>query len=298
MTVYGVLKLNNQSGIAVADERETHFGQRTYDVARKIHRIHQTPSFVGFAGSLANGTEILETSMEKLKDTRDYSIEDALSVLEESYRSIRNKKFQNDVLGRYGLTIDEFKAGKYDDALKQGLINTANDPSAFGVYMVFGGYDNRKDDFIVASIVHPGSADKGFPYLVVGSGTDRADLVIGDELVRLSREARENIPLGTGAMILMKAARSAWRNIGVGGSGQVVYVVGDQYKELDLQDVTLLYNLLYAEERGMLSRDYVDRRFDGVMKGEISAEDVVREVSAKLKPEDIMKVFFLDSLHL
>lgn len=297
MTVYSVLKLNRHSGIGVADERVTRFGQRTYDVAKKIHQL--TPnSFVGFSGAASHGTEVIETVLATLPNMKDYSTQDVLMTVEGAYSRVRERRFQTGVLARYGLTMEEFKAGKYDETIKQGLINATNNPDGFQLDMLFGGYDQKKEDFIVAAVAYPGTTYFTGPYHAVGSGADRADLVIGDELAHLPRELRENIPLPLGARILMRATRSAWKNLGVGGSGQVVYVNSEQYNELDPQNVNLLYNLLHVEENGKLPKSFVDSRFEALFEEKTNAEEVLRELEKQLKPEDLLRMFFLESLHL
>lgn len=297
MTVYSVLKLSRHAGIGVADERVTQYGNRTYDVARKIHRLKPT-SFVGFAGSLPHGIEVVDTTLERIADMKDSSTEDELLVLEDSYRRVRERKFQTGVLSRYGLTIEEFKAGKCDDTIKQGLMNIVNDPRGFELEMVFGGYDQKKDNFVIAAVAYPGTTYKGDKYFAIGSGADRADLVIGDELTRLSREMRTDIPLVTGARVLMKATRSAWRNVGVGGSGQVVYVDGTEYRELKPQDVTILHNLLYAEEVGMLPKEFVDNTFEGIFNEKTNSEEVLKDLHKRVDAQRMLRLFFADSLHL
>lgn len=293
MTVVSCLKLNDKSGIICADERETH-GSRVYDVAKKITELRKGV-YVSFAGSVSNARHILESVTIQEADT----IKDISERLSAAYRTVRNKKFSETVLGRYGLTIDDLKDPEIDREMREKIRDIADDAGQFGVVMVLGGYDNTKNKFEINVIHYPGTVSPEDKYTVIGSGSDRADLVIGDYLHNMKPEEREKISIPKGCRILMEATQSAWRNLGVGGGSQIVWVDGDKTGMLERVNTTLLHNALYCEQRGYLDTDLVNDIFDSlIIREDVKPEDIINVIKGKISPEELLKLFFQDSLHI
>lgn len=295
MTVVSYLKLSPKVGMSCADERETRYGVRSYDVTRKIHQVGKC--VIGFAGVVANGLEILRG----LRLTADANYSEVERELKRSYDDVREKSFYDEVLKQYSVTQEMFIRQQINPEIEKLIRKQLEDyPPRFGVTFLLGGLDEH-DDFMISRIFYPGVLSIVPNYTTIGSGSDRADAVIGDFLHDIQREGRVKISKHSGAYTLMKATQAAWRNEGVGGHTQLVWVDGDtddHCSELGTQESTLLNNVLYCERKGIISREKATEAFKAVIEDNAKADELVKELAGKIGNDKMAELFFLQSLHL
>jgi hypothetical protein len=164
--------------------------------------------------------------------------------------------------------------------------------------LLTAGYNPRQDDFQIYVVDYPGVAYFQPRYATIGTGADRADLVIGDSINSLKPEIRERIPRYLGVKILAAATQSARLNAGVGGTGQIVLLDEEHgYYELSRPETNLLYNSLYLEKFGKFEKDFVDKLFQSVVEEKKSAEEIILEIEEKLDSNVLYRTFFLEGLH-
>lgn len=300
MTVVSYLKLSKDVGMGCADERETHdFGgtQRTYDVTRKIFRLGALPIFVGTAGSVSNSRQVIELANSRVK--YDFSYGDALQALRDAYHEIKSKDFKESVLDRYGVTWHDFTSGNFDPDLKK-TVREALDrgEQGFGVRLLVGGYDSNGSLFKVHTVVYPGHVIYHERTDSIGSGFDIAEMSINNAVANLSPTQRDSIEKYLGARILMEAAQSAWRNFGVGGRTQLVWVERDSFNELGGDESNMLNTALFCERKNVLGREYVDGLFKRIIHEKAKAEELLPETRERISPEDLAKLFWTQSLHV
>lgn len=280
--------------MCAADERELR-GGRSYDVAKKINKLEPTDFFVAGAGSVSNYLEIIDSAKIEISEMKEEerTAKNIFLALEKSYQKIRDEKFEKGVLRTYGVTWDEFKKGQIDPTLKGKITKAAENPNGFSVDIVAGGLDPNTEEFSICYVLYPGNKFIEDEYIPIGTGRDRADLVIGDYLHYLDRETRNNIPLELGARILLDATRSAWRNVGVGGSGELVYVDKDGYHEVGGNEVDMLQTMLIAEKKGALDKDYVNSVISSVLTGK-KLEEIRPKLEEKVDKKDLVELFFFE----
>lgn len=302
MTVVMALQLGEKDGqLWMADERQTGFGGRTYDVSKKIYQL--TPKetegacySIGSAGLVSHSMEIRDLSIERMEKIEEIkSPKDIVNIVKESYKEVRNKKFEDSILGKYNATWEEYKRGQLDPSIKDDLKKVVDDRRGFDVDIITGG--RVKDLFSLYYIVYPGSEYVMRNYMVVGSGTDRADIVLGDGIQSLSYEKRQHIPLDLGARILLEATRAAWRNVGVGGSGQIVHIDKEDFYEFEKSEINLLHNLIYSEKRKNLDKSTVTGFIKDIINRDKTAEEILKELGRKIDNKTMLNEFFLESVH-
>ncbi|MEM7815180.1 MAG: hypothetical protein QXF55_02470 [Candidatus Aenigmatarchaeota archaeon] len=296
MTVVSYLKLDKNSGIGCADERES-IGGRTYDFIKKIRRVASTRSFIGMAGDAHYADEIIAaiSSRAKTDDVREI-----LGIAKNAYLKCRDEKFEESMLKRYNATWEDFKRpNALEMNIHKTLFEALSDPRSQDVGLMLGGLD-KDGNFEIFTISYPGTSRTWTfnRFHTIGSGSDRAHIVIGDAINAMDPNDRDNIPLPKGAKILMQATRSAWKNIGVGGRSQLVYVSGGELKELGVDESNVLNNILYCEEKGTLPSEYVDATFSKILMDGAKAADIIMETAGKISSEKLADLFFRQSLHL
>lgn len=294
MTVISVLKLGESSGIACADERESH-GGRQYDVAKKIYRLTDY-AFTGFSGNVWLANEVVASMSSRLKG--DMPLADLSKLAEEAYREARDRKFRSVELAKYGVSWEEFKNGRVDAEIKAKLAAAAADDKSFPINFVLIGIDPATKQFTGRYLDYPGYAVPFGNYLCIGSGSDRAELLIGDKLHSMKPEERANINLAKGCRIVMEATQSAWRNFGVGGRSQVVWINNGEQTELDYRASNILNNLVFCSQRGVVSTDFVDDMFKQIVENKGTPADAMKEVEGKIDKDAMLRLFFEESLHL
>ncbi|UCC91375.1 MAG: hypothetical protein JSV39_03620, partial [Candidatus Aenigmatarchaeota archaeon] len=252
MTVVSFLRLNPESGMACADERETHTScpgiQRTYDVHKKIYKLNDF-SFGGYSGDAEYSSEIMKMAIPKID--KEASIEKVRETLKHIYQDVRTEKTRDHLLERFKLTFDDVSKGSgVNPELIMKGIEILNDPNSFGVTILFGGYDPKQKEFKIYRLTYPGGDAEVYRTTSIGSGWESADKVIGEYIDIMNPEQRENINPSKGAKILMEATRAAWRNIGVGGKTQLVWSDADKgIKELGWKESNILNNLVYLQKK-------------------------------------------------
>lgn len=292
MTTVNFLRLSKSSGAGVADERES-YGSRVYDVARKLHPLSDK-GIIGYSGVGPHGEAILSDVRYNIKP--DLNPKQILSGIQNSYKFVKDEKFQRGVLDAYNMSLQHFPelvVNKPDHFLvKQASVEQGE--KNFGVALAVGLKD--ADDFKIYSVGYPGIAYQVDRYLTIGSGADRAQIVIGDALHHMQPEERENIPLTSGIKFLMEATRSAGRNVGVGGRSQVVWYDDKGYHELGDQESNILNNSLYFEAKSKLEKPYVRKIFEDVIERGSKANELLSDFEKKLDHKDLVQIVMIDSL--
>jgi hypothetical protein len=292
MTVVNLLRLNKGAGLGVADERES-YGGRTYDVAKKLHSLGNK-GIIGYSGAVPNGEAILQDIKYCIKP--DLNSKQILNGIQDSYKLVRDSKFIRGVLDAYCLSTQDFVKlvmSQPEHPLVK-LTSVEYGTKNFGLMMAVGLQDD--DNFKIYGVFYPGNAEQVDRYISIGSGADRAQIVIGDALHHMQPEERENIPLTTGARILMEATRSAWRNQGVGGRSQVVWYDEKGYHELGNKESNLLNNALYFESKGKLEKPFVNKIFEDIIERSSKVNEIISDIEGKLKHKDLVQLVMLDSL--
>jgi hypothetical protein len=279
--------------MACADERETHGDGRIYDVAKKISRFGELPIYVGFSGNVSNSRKIIDAATKNVKSDSNYM--QILGELKAKYRETRDNVFREAKLGIYGVRWDDLVVGKLDNDLKKGLISSLESPRGFSVGMVLGGFDTEEDNSKINYISYPGTNDVYTDYIPIGSGSDRADIVIGDALHNMSPDERTKIDPYKGARILMEATQSAWKNSGVGGRTQLVWNNGKEYHEISHKESNFLNNMLFCEKKGAISRDFSDTIFKNIINDNAKSEELAELAMNQIGQNKFLKMFLIES---
>ena len=304
MTVVGALILNSKKGMEIIADAKGTYGGRTVDTFEKIYpllpKIKPT-YFVGFSGSVSNSTKVLKEINKGVLVKQPESKDQLEEVIENSYKTVKRKSFEDGLLENYGATLDEFKKGMLNPQLTGRITKAAEDPRGFGVYGIMGGRLKQEEEFSLASLSYPGVVNPELQYAVTGSGSDIFDIETTNYLQKMNTEKRKNIPVDLGARILLDATVSSWRNIGVGGTGetpgQMFIVQNDDLYELKPEQVTLLFDTVFAERKGVLDREYVNKVIRDVVETKTEAKDILKELENKIDHETLTKLFFERSLH-
>ncbi len=294
MTVVTYIKLGGRSAIGCADENVT-YGVRTYPTAEKIEIL--TPySFIAFGGAVTYGNEIINCAKDSIRGKQP--IKTIAEMVAGNYKTVRDAAFERGVLHQYNITWKDLKEGKIDRKLKDELLRILSDPSKFGVDMMLCGYDADRGQTELYSISYPGQSQQIPKYAIIGSGADRASLVVGDHLSRLNSE-RNDIPLPLGCRIILEATQSAWGNIGVGGKSQLVYINnGSDVQVIDKRTTTLLHAILFLEQKMVVPKVFVDEMFEKMTTGNVDLEWALSKIKAQVSADELYDMFFLESLHM
>jgi len=299
MTVVSFLKLSDTSGMAAADERSTLYtgaSEREVDVYQKIEVINGL--MIGISGRTDMAYEVIQRVKSSPEKTLVYGV--ALEALRESYNSVRRRKFEENVTGKYGVTMDDIVHGRIgNEKLRGDLLSILeNEARAFTLSLIFGGYDGDTQRFRITDIRYPGTCVNFDMYSCIGSGLDRADIVISDALQSMTPAERANIDRYVGARILMSATRSAWRNVGVGGSTTLMSSNKNKIEQLGREESNFLNAALFLEGRRILTRNYVGTLFRRIVNDGAKAEDLLSEIAEKVGEQNLRNLFFLRSLHM
>jgi 20S proteasome alpha/beta subunit len=297
MTVISFLRLNEKSGMGAADERETHGHTRVYDVAKKIHSLNDSAS-IGFSGSVALGNQIIESVKSSIHP--EDTTKEVVKKIEEAYLSIKNDDFEKGYLNRYGVKWDEVKRpGTLDEKLKERIFKAIDSPWEAGFpQFILGIYNKENKEFNIYNIDYPGIACKSINYSCFGSGRDRAEIVIGDYIGRLEPEERENIRPYKGAKLLMDATQTSWKNVGVGGRTQLVHITEKGCTDLGKEESNILNNVLHCEKTDKLKKEFVDDIFKNVIENGAKTKEIMKELSKQMTKSELLRMFFIESLHL
>jgi hypothetical protein len=304
MTVVGALVLNPKKGMEVIADAKGTYGGRTIDTMEKIYTIapkNKPTYFVGFAGSVPNHIKILREINKGILTKQPESKEQLEEVIENSYKTAKRKSFEDGLLEIYGATLDEFKKGMLSPQLTERIMKAAEDHRGFDVHGIIGGRLKSNEEFSLSSLAYPGIVHPEINYTVTGSGSDIWDIEASNRLQRMNAEKRKDIPIDLGARILLDATVSSWRNVGVGGTGetpgQMFIVYNDNSYELKPEQVTLLFGAVFAERKGVLDREYVNKIIRDVVETRTEAKDVLKELETKIDHETLTRLFFERSLH-
>ena len=293
MTVVNFLKLDKNTGMGCADERETQGEIRVYDLATKLFNVADK-AVIGISGSISNCEAVIKEIGNAAKP--DMSAQQILDAIQDSYKKVQREKFQRGMLDAYGLNVNQFPdliVNKPDHFLVQ-QVGVEKGTKAFGVYLAAG--VPQQDDFGLYVVVYPGVAHYDPKYLTIGSGSDRANIVIGDTLNNMQPEEREKISLPVGAKILMSATRSAWRNVGVGGRTQLAWMKEGKYSELKPNESNLLNNMLHLESKKKIEPHYVNEIFENVIVRGAKVDELLPNLESKLEHKELIRMFLVDNL--
>ena len=299
MTVISYLKLSKDCGMGCADERQTRMpsgAERSYDIGEKIFRVRETPAFIGRSGESPTTKEMIDLAFSKMQSDSTYP--QILEAFRTAYKTIRDDAFQKSMLDRYNTTWKEFHRGHMNPKLRKELKEILESPRHFTASLMLGGYNSEAQEFQAHAIFYPGNTNILETHSSIGTGADSADIVIGNALGSMDPNERANIERYIGARILMEATRAAWRNFGVGGRTQLVWTEGRNFFELDDDVSNLLNNALYCEKKGLLKREYVDGLLAKAIHDKAKAEQLLGDVMSQLATEEMMKIFWVKSLHV
>lgn len=216
MTVVTYLRLNGDSGLAVADSRMTNrFGgsERTIDDVTKLSVVGN--AVLGGSGAAGYFDEVVRRTDPKAVERFGPDAAKALAATATGYL---RQLIEDNVLSRYGLTFDDVIRGSdhldpsVRDEVRQHIQSFERSWSSDALYA------GNKDGFKMFHIPSSGGAAE-YPsrFASTGSGSDLADALIRRELERYKEAERNDLPLGAGVRILFDATRAGWRNAGVGG---------------------------------------------------------------------------------
>ncbi len=298
MTVVSALKFDKKNGAGACDERETHFGARGFDITQKISQLG-TKSLVGYSGVVPYGELAIQTARDyhtQLKDDSDFR--ESVRGLESGYQFVRRKSFVEGLLAKYNIPEQAYIEGKVPQPVMEQILRAVNEPRAFDLTMLTAGYNPKRDDFEIFIVAYPGLAHFDPKYQTIGSGSDRADLVIGDKLNELKPDLRVKIPKHVGVKILVEATQSARLNVGVGGTGQIVLVDDvSGYHELGRPETNMLYNSVYLQRLGEFEKEFVDNVFRKVVDEQNKGAELLPEIEKRLGSKRLYEIFFLEGLH-
>jgi hypothetical protein len=131
MTVVSTLKLDKKSGVAASDEREIHFGGRGYDIAQKISQL-ASRALVGYSGFVPFGESVINQAKElisSLKDDTDFT--QVVQSIEAAYQKTRAKFFEEGLLSKYNLTLEDYRQGKLAEPLLEHILRAAENQKDF-----------------------------------------------------------------------------------------------------------------------------------------------------------------------
>ncbi len=296
MTVVGAIRLNSDNVIGASDEGAT-IGYRTEHTVKKIYPIGKN-HFYGAAGIVSFSESMLSEALDNIKNgmsTKEISYE-----LYKASRKEFDDYVQKNVLDDYGISKEQLTSNR------SGIDTKIKDEIWSRIGGVRNGY---RTDFIVAGIdendskifIGPMTAkpfDRG-KYKSIGSGADRADIVMSDFFEKLKVSDRDSIPKYKGCEVLLRAVRSAWGNEGVGGRTQLV---GAERGKNGLWEISpemsnMLQNVLYLNQYGYVEDNYVDGIFKDVIENDASRADVLKELRKKIGFIDMSRIFFEEGLH-
>lgn len=296
MTVVSYLRLNEGTGMGCADTREMH-GGRAYDISTKISEIPHVSGMISFAGAVPIGEEIrirVNEFLDQQSEPEKLDFSAILTLIEDVYARVRDEVIYKGLFRRYGTNIEEWKKGELYTELRDTIQNNLKDPEGISVRLLVGGQD-KKRGFRIHAVDYPGQSFSQKEYSTIGSGADRAELVIGDFLHNMPPEKRDNISLWRGAKTLLEATQAAWRNIGVGGPSQLVTLSNGEFYEFEREEITLMHNLLYLRNQHHIQEEQVNDAFKKLVEDRASSTQILEDI-AKIDL-DWSKLFLLGSSH-
>jgi 20S proteasome alpha/beta subunit len=294
MTVITMLDLDGKRCIAAADEKVTSgaYAPRTSDKGwKKLYSLGQN-SVLGFTG---HGPYIHEV-LKKARPDGGADLEIVQQSLEKAYADVCRKKLKSGFLNRFGIRWKDVKDLPKNGRVGKEVFNMLRSGSLFDVTFGICGYDNADRRIGLYTVGYPGHSMPQEKYVVLGSGTDIAQLEISGSLQKMSDHDRDNIEPYKGVKLLMHATRSAWRNLGVGGRTQIMLVGQDVPREIGLGESNFLNNLLYLESNGKVDSAYVDGVFQKVVADNAKTSELTPELMAKLQCEIAAEFVFAESL--
>jgi 20S proteasome alpha/beta subunit len=300
MTVVLAMETSPGYVMLVGDERQTSGAYRRpvrmADITQKIASYGDS-HLVGFSGSLSFSNEIIDrlasdTTNKELKDKANH-----ISDIVAQYRDDLKKRIVKD---EYGVDVDYAIKEKPDlnpSIVKEVIALTNDINKSFYTDFIVGGNHKEYESalYLIPFTGPPIPIDK---FHVIGSGADKAEVVVKDYLQLLKPEKRAEIRLADGCRIMMQAARSSWGNEGVGGRTQVMWTNKDEkYKSIGSDESELLQNSLFAETKNYLDRDFTDGVFRDIIEQGATAGDMMKRLGRKLSKKDLLRLYFTDGRH-
>ena len=308
MTVVNFLRLDENSGLLLCDERVTGFLGRLYDVARKIFYV-KDGCYMGISGNPTDCNEVLRLTKDKIDRFNITSNREMEEVIREAYTEAKNKALKDRLLSPYNLTWEDVSTRSLPDNLRNYIMDRIQRPpeNVWSASIVVGGFvDNGP--FSIYHINYPGTIDQSDYYGTTGSGGDRADIIFGDgiqEIEPTGPERERTIPLGRGVRLIFDATRSGMRNRGVGGRGQLFYISKNfehdveigPVRSYEIPEIRLFYNVLYLERKGILTEYDVDRVIGEVVEENMKAAEIISKLRRNIGDEKFSDEFF-NNLHI
>jgi hypothetical protein len=306
MTLVGGLVFNKKKGGGfIADVEETSYAggsERKADIVEKIYGLapEGKPSyFAGFSGPSPFITQIVERVKSSIPEVKLSSSKQLESLIQNSYKTIKRKIFEDGILERYQVSLDDYKRGNLDDRIMRNILSMIDNPRGLSVGGLIGGRLSHEEDFGLSEIHYPGLMLPVTNYSSVGSGSDGYNLEVSGYLHGMTTEERKDIPLTLGSRILLEGLNSSLRNTGVGTTGkspgQMIIVYNDKVVDVDRKRLNMLQSSLDLEKRGILEKDYVNKIIADTVETNMEPEEILKKIQTKITPEDMFRISLLES---
>ncbi len=301
MTVVIAMKFNPEYVMGVADEEVTMYGPtaRTSDISKKLYQFGDS-HFFGSSGNVEFSNFILMDA-EKNIEKNNASTGEYANIVAKDTHTLLDDYMQKYVFDYFDVTKDDLKLAdsKIDPKLKDVAINKMNHiENDLVTNFVIAGIDKDRGAQIY-KVPWEGKAGYRENYQAIGTGRDKADIIITDYLERLPPEKRENIKPSVGCRKMMEAVRSAWGNQGVGGRTQVIWVKkGDtDIHTLDSYRSNILQNVICAHQNKDLSERYRDAFFRNIIEENADKESMVKDFMKNVSHEKLAHLYLTKGLH-
>lgn len=297
MTVVIAMRLNPEYVMGVCDEQQTkgvYGSARTADITLKIYPLGDR-HFVGESGSLVFTDEVIKRVSSDIAE--NMTTEGYAEKMSKAVYAVREEERQRNVGDDYGVKIED--VWKADSPIDKDIVEKIRREldginKDLASTFIVAGIDREA---MIYNVPFFGKPKIFNPYCVIGSGSDRAEIVLTDYLQSLEPKARDTIHPAAGCRVMMEAVRSAWRNVGVGGRTYVNWCSKEGHGELGSRESNLLQNVIYAESRGALDRDYTDGLFKDVVEQGAKWEQVIKGLRKRIPKKKLSEIFFVEGLH-
>ena len=141
MTVVNFLRLDENSGLLLCDERVTGFLGRLYDVARKIFYV-KDGCYMGISGNPTDCNEVLRLTKDKIDRFNITSNREMEEVIREAYTEAKNKALKDRLLSPYNLTWEDVSTRSLPDNLRNYIMDRIQRPpeNVWSASIVVGGF--------------------------------------------------------------------------------------------------------------------------------------------------------------